>query len=189
MPRRSAAYEDRRQRLVASLVDGSTVLDLGYAQDPNRYLGGHRVGLDLNRPEPGRSCYDEEIVGDVTDLAAALDGRRFATVVCAELIEHLEAPYHFLRSLLGAIEPAGQLVLSTPNPVGFPVVLSEWTRDRRHFYTSEHAWYLAPRWVERLLEASGWRVEQVRGVGLWPFARVPATPGLSYQVVYVARPR
>lgn len=174
--------------MVAAAATGATVLDLGYAQDPNPYLRGHRVGVDLRRPEPGAVRYDEEIVADVRDLGTVLDGRVFDTLACCELIEHLEEPYALLRSLRPLVAPAGRLVLTTPNPTGLPVVLLEWVRSHRRFYTEEHAYYFAPRWVERMLVRTGWHVREVRGVGPWPLAIAGFPAGLSYQVVIVAVP-
>lgn len=187
-PRRSAAYEDRRKRLVAAAATGATVLDLGYAQDPNEHLTGHRTGVDLRVPDCGAVRYDEEIVADVRDLAAVLDGRTFDTVACCELIEHLEEPYSLLRSLRPLVAPGGRLLLTTPNPVGVPVVALEWLRSTRRFYTDEHAFYFAPRWVARMLDRTGWRLTSVQGVGPWPLAIAGFPAGLSYQVVYVAEP-
>ena len=56
------------------------------------------------------------------------------------------------------------------------------------FYTTDHTFYLPPRWVRRLLERSGFELTLTRGVGLWPLGW-PCPTTLSYQVVYVAVPR
>ena len=119
-------YEGRRLQMMASYVQGNNVLDLGFAQSPNALLAPYRtVGLDLNPPATPPTGYAEQIRGDVMTLADHLDGRQFDTVVCGELIEHLERPYDFLRGLRDVVVPGGRLVLSTPNPLGFPVVLFE----------------------------------------------------------------
>jgi len=185
--RRAAAYEERRKQLVAAATVGATVLDLGYAQDPNQHLSGYRVGVDLRRPERP-SGYDEEHVADVRSLPGPLGHRRFDTVTCCELIEHLEEPYELLRILRPLVAEGGRLVLTTPNPTGLPVLALEWARDHRRFYTDEHAFYLAPRWVERMLARTGWRTTRVQGVGPWPIPAPWFPAGLSYQVVYVAEP-
>ncbi len=187
-PRPAAAYEDRRKRMVAAATTGTTVLDLGYAQDPNPHLRGHRVGVDLRLPAPGAVRYDEEIVADVRELDTVLAGRVFDTLTCCELIEHLEEPYALLRSLHPFVAPSGRLVLTTPNPAGLPVVLFEWARSHRRFYTEEHAYYVTPRWVERMLTRTGWQVREVRGVGPWPLAIAGFPAGLSYQAMIVAVP-
>src|ERR1700712_2269775 len=119
-------YEARRLETMASFVKGNDVLDLGFAQSPNPLLSSSpTVGPALPPPAVKPPGYAEQIRGDVMTLAEHLDGRRFDTVICGELIEHLERPYDFLRGLRDVVAPGGRLVLSTPNPLGFPVVLFE----------------------------------------------------------------
>jgi SAM-dependent methyltransferase len=173
-------------------VTGGVVLDIGYAQMPNPYLRAHhRVGFDV---APAPDCdvrYEEHIQADVSVIRERLRERRFDTIICAELIEHLENPYQFLRDLHPLLAPEGRLILSTPNPVGLPVVLFEWLRSHDYFYTREHTYYFAPRWVERLLEGSGYMVTGVDAVGWWlPFGALGFCPAsLSYQVIYTAGAR
>ncbi len=187
---RSTGYERARLRKVAQLTEGREVLDIGYAQIPNPYLEGrHRVGYDLNLPSEGSLRYDEEIRGDVCNITEVLKGRSFDTIICGELIEHLENPYAFLRELRALLKPGGCLIVTTPNPIGFPVFFCELFRLRRFFYTTEHLYYFLPRWVVRMLEHSGYDVALVKPVGWWlPFGVLGFCPvALSYQVIYVAQ--
>lgn len=181
------SYERTRLRKIARRCRGGSILDLGYAHYPNPFLAGMtRVGLDLE-PSRGPTRYDEELIGDVMHPAAALGGRRFDNIVAGELIEHVERPYDFLRGLHPHLASGGRLILSTPNPVGWPCLLFEWLRSRRFYYAQDHAYYFAPRWMERMLEDCGYRVEAVEGVGLLaPLVTLPCPAGLSYQVIYVA---
>lgn len=186
----SNRYEERRMRMLASLARGPRILDIGYAQWPNPYLlrpGWTVSGLDLEEPRE-RTGYSRELVGDANRLAEHVGNERFDTVVAAELIEHLERPYDFLRGVREVLARDGRLLLSTPNPVGWPTVLFEWTRSSRRFYTSDHTFYFSPRWVRRLLDRAGFELTLSRGVGLWPLGWVCPTT-LSYQVLYVAEPR
>lgn len=189
----SHRYEDRRLRLLAAEAVGDSVLDIGYAHWPNPHLGRfYRVGLDLNRPRTDHATrYDEEIVGDVRSVFEAVGGRRFHTIICGELIEHLENPYQLLRDLRPLLRDDGRLLVSTPNPLAIPVVVAELFRLRRYFYSQEHLYYFLPRWVERLFQATGYEVMKLRGVGLWtPLGAMPLCPtALSYQVIYVGRAR
>lgn len=174
-------------RLVARLAEGSRVLDVGYAQWPNRDLlreGRTVVGLDLER-SAAESGYDEERIGDASDLAQSLGDARFDSIVAAEFIEHLEEPYRFLEQARAHLNDGGRLVLSTPNPVAWPTLLFEWGQSERRFYTEDHTYYFTPRWVRRMLERSGYRLSRLHAVGLWPIA-LPCPVALSYQVVYVA---
>lgn len=182
-------YEDRRLRLLSDEAVGTRILDLGYAQLPNRHLvrdGRHVTGIDL-APAPGSSGYDVEIQADVMDFD--LSGPKFTTVVAGELIEHLERPFDFIRRLKDFLEPGGRLILSTPNPLGFPMVFFEYGNSRRRFYSDDHTTCYTPRWMRRVLESCGFSVESTRSVGLWnPILPVPWCPvTFSYQVIYVAR--
>ena len=191
MPRLvSRPYENRRLRRIAERVEGASVLDLGYAQHPNIFFrsGIHRVGLDLAKPKSD-SGYEEELIGDACGLESTLGDRTFDTIVAAELIEHVEQPYDFLRGLKQHLAPRGLLLLTTPNPLGWPVVVAEYLRNKQFFYTEDHLYYFSPRWVERMLQRSGFRVEAVEGLGFWlPKAVIPIrAPSFSYQVLYAAR--
>lgn len=185
----SSGYERRRLRIVSSYTSGR-VLDVGHAQQPNPYLDGSRTtGIDLAEPVTP-SGYESDVVGSATSLGDSFEARSFDTVVAAEFIEHLEDPYRFLRSAHTVLKPDGRLVLSTPNPIGFPTLLFEMTRSHRFFYTEDHTFYFTPRWVERMLNRTGFIVDSIRPVGLWlPRGYVPWAPRwASYQIVYVARP-
>jgi len=185
----SVAYERKRLRLIGRLAIGPKVLDIGYTQMPNPWLRRFEtVGLDVQAPaEP--SGYAEEIRGDAMDLSTLLPGRQFNTVVAGELLEHLENPCEFLRGVRPLVAPGGRLVLSTPNPLGFPVLFCELFRIKRFFYSRDHLCLFPPRWVERLLERAGFEVEAIRGVGLQLVVAAPPCPKcMSYQLIYVARP-
>lgn len=186
----SRSYENRRLKLIASEIAGRRVLDIGYARQPSPYLVGDEVvGLDLDHvDESAAPNYTERLVGDATMLAWCLGDREFDTVICGELIEHIEKPYDFLRQLRSVVAPDGTLVLSTPNPLGFPVILAEALRSDRYFYSKDHLYLFTPRWMKRMLARSGLRLKSVRSVGLWlPKGYVPWCPvWLSYIVIYVA---
>lgn len=167
------------------------MLDVGYAAHPNPYLRDFQVvGFDRTKPTSD-SGYDEHIVGDIAELSSELGGRRFDTILCGEFIEHVERPYDCLRDLGRVLADGGALVLSTPNPLGFPVLGFELVRSKRFFYDADHVYYFPPRWVHRMLCQSGFRVDRTQAVGLWlPFGYLPWCPiALSYQLVYVARHR
>src|SRR5690242_7222517 len=98
--------------MMASLVRGIDVLDLGFAQSPNALLAPYKaVGVDLRLPPVMPAGYAEQIQADVMTLSDHVGGRRFDTVLCGELIEHLEQPYDFLRGLRAVVAPGGRLVL------------------------------------------------------------------------------
>lgn len=188
MTKVNSVYERVRQKKIARIASSGRVLDIGYAQLPNRYFSGDEVvGLDLEKPSKP-SGYAEEIEGSALDLPAAVSGRHFDWIVAGEFIEHLRNPYDFLDSLHPFLARDGHVILSTPNPVAWPTLIFEWLGSKRYFYTEEHLYYFAPRWVHRMLEATGFEVTDTRAVGLWaPGVVLPCPVFLSYQVIYVAR--
>lgn len=54
-------------------------------------------------------------VMSVDSLAAQLAGKGFDVVTCFEVLEHLEDPAGFIRSLKGLLNPGAYLALSVPN--------------------------------------------------------------------------
>lgn len=188
MTKINSAYERKRLRKIAGFVRSGRVLDIGYAQLPNPYfVDVETVGLDLVKPaEP--SGYAEEIQGSALDLPDALGGRRFDWIVAGEFIEHVRNPYDFLDSLHPFLAENGRIVVSTPNPVGWPTLIFEWLGSTRRFYTKDHLYYFAPRWVRRMFDFTGFEVIDTDAVGLWaPGIVLPCPVFLSYQVIYVAR--
>ncbi|MDH3379886.1 MAG: class I SAM-dependent methyltransferase [Gammaproteobacteria bacterium] len=184
------AYELARLRKIARITRSGHILDIGYAQMPNPYYKGVTcVGLDLL--EPTVDCkYAETIVGNALELPEALGSRRFDWIVAGEFIEHIRRPYDFLESLHGFLAPGGQIVLSTPNPIAWPTIIFEWAQSESRFYTKEHLYYFPPRWVKRMLDVSGYDLVDTIPVGLWlPKFVLPCPAFLSYQVIYLAKPR
>ena len=190
MPIEGRGYERHKLRLIGRLAVGPDVLDIGFAQQPNPWLRHfHTVGVDLNRSrEP--SGYAEEIVGDAMCLDVLLHGHRFNTIACGNFIEHIEEPYRFLRSLHPHLCEGGRLIMTTPNPLGFPQIFFEMLRSKRFYYTREHLYAFTPRWAVRLLESAGFLVRSVRPVGLQLLCCAPWCPTfMSHDVIYMAEPR
>lgn len=181
-------YERARLRRIADFCAGNTVLDIGYVQMPNPYLDRFQVtGVDIRKPTIP-TPYRETWVLDAMELPGHLDGRVFDNIVAGEFIEHLERPYDFLRQTRPLLSPQGRIILSTPNPVAFPTLCFEWLCSKHFYYCSEHTYYFAPRWVERMLSRSGYLLQHLVPVGLWtPCGALPCPAGLSYQVIYVAQ--
>lgn len=185
-----ASYEDRRLRLMSEYAIGTEILDVGYSAQPNPYLAhpGRRItGVDI-APSSDDQNYDERHQMNVFDMATQEWMGRYDTIVAGEFIEHVERPYDLCRLFARLLSPGGRLVLSTPNPVGFPTVGLEWLRSKHYYYAEEHTYYFSPRWVERILERSGLYVEAMAAVGFWP-TTLPCPIVWSYQVIYVARIR
>lgn len=181
-------YEYSRLKKIAENVSGIDVLDIGYAALPNPFLLNHRVtGYDLSLPRV-ESGYFEEIQGDVNEITDKLQGRKFDTIILGELIEHVENPYILLDNLHQLLKDNKQVIISTPNPLGFPVCFCELFNIKRFFYDCEHKYYFLPRWAEKLIQQSGYKIKRISPVGLlmpgFPVT-IPCPKMLSYQLIYI----
>jgi glycosyltransferase involved in cell wall biosynthesis len=102
---------------------------------------------------------------------------RFDTVLCCEILEHLQSdPMQMIREVHRILKPGGILVLSTPNAASFAALAAVLHRDHPGFYTTyqrpganawlhpRHAREYAPGEIQRLLEESGFAIETLETV-------------------------
>lgn len=180
-------YERRRLKLLANGLAGE-ILDVGFADCPNAFFDNSATvtGIDLVEADPVLG-YSRQVVGDLHDCVE-LSPTQFDAVVAGEVLEHVEDPYGFLHSLWDRLKPKGVLRLSTPNPLGFPVLFFEMVRSERRFFSDDHMFYFNPRWVVRMLQHTGFEEISLKSVGVWlPGVPLPYSPiSMSYQIVYSA---
>lgn len=81
-----------------------------YIFAPLRKRGGRVVHSDLQHEE------GVDLVGDLTDPAFLnhLRSLRFRSVVCTNLLEHVEKPERIAATLAEVVEPGGRLFVSVP---------------------------------------------------------------------------
>ena len=108
----------------------------------------------------------------VYDAAGPLSGRRFDLVVSLEVIEHLFDPAALLRFARPLLEPAGHLMLSTPYH-GYikNLAIAALGRADHHYQPltlGGHIKFFSNQALRGLLEANGFRVARMSGVGRVP---------------------
>lgn len=61
-------------------------------------------------------------------------------------------------------------------------------RSKAFFYADDHPYYFLPRWVDRRLNWTRYRLVDITSAGIWlPRGYLPWSPiALSCQVIYVA---
>jgi SAM-dependent methyltransferase len=183
------SYSNRRLRKMAAAVDGK-ILDVGYANIPNQYLAGRQIiGVDLSAANYTNN-YHAVVIGDANHLPFQFN--TFDAVVAGEIIEHLEQPLEFLRVCRRVLKPGGLLVLSTPNPYYPPIILLNWLMIRKFFYSSDHIFEIAPRFMARFLEQTGFKLNQMMSGGMIlplgndHYITIPTPKAICYQLIYVA---
>ena len=138
-----------RLKKMASFAKG-TILDIGFTDQPNRFLRGEVYGLDINKPVSVPSNYKGFLVHDAMKLTTIKE--RYDTILAGEIIEHLEKPHEFISGCYEILNPGGILVISTPNPYYFPIASLEMLMIRRFFYARDHVNLYLPRFLVRMME-------------------------------------
>ncbi|OQB59863.1 MAG: Methyltransferase domain protein [Bacteroidetes bacterium ADurb.Bin145] len=158
---------DFRQKLLAKTTSKYDVLlDIGYAEIPNKYLTNKQViGIDLHTIEKP-SNYSKVIVGDASNLADYFDASSINAVCCGELLEHLVNPIDFLKGCHNVLKPNGILALTTPNPHHFFEFVSTIFLSKKFFYSPGHVCIYPQRWLIRMFEIAGFTDIKVMSGGL-----------------------
>lgn len=112
-----------RYQFAEELCRGKRVLDFGcgagYGSQMLSRAAAKVLGLDISREavEYAQKHYQasnlDYMTGDIDLLVSSQ--RRYDTVVCFEVIEHLENPKMFLKDLTVGMTGSGHLIISTPN--------------------------------------------------------------------------
>jgi 2-polyprenyl-3-methyl-5-hydroxy-6-metoxy-1,4-benzoquinol methylase len=103
----------RRRRLT-----GGSLLEVGcgygFLLDEARGYFQDRVGIDLSDAAVAstRQRADRAYQGDISSIPA---GEKFDCIVLISVIEHVYMPVDFLRQLSTHLQPAGKMVIATPD--------------------------------------------------------------------------
>ena len=92
---------------------------------------------------------------------------RYAQIVAAEVIEHLDNPRGFMRDIHALLEPGGTAIVTTPNPLSaMSTALSlvdsrYYVFDRKYYYDAGHVSMLPPWMLRCHAEEAGLGVEKL----------------------------
>ena len=87
--------------------------DYGNTQNIRSLFEGQEyIGVDMN-PGPGvDACID--LTRNFDEIDAELGGKRFATIFCLSVMEHVDQPFRMAENLTALLAPGGKLCLSVP---------------------------------------------------------------------------
>ncbi len=146
-------------RLIASLVRGSSVLDIGSGSGRLlALLAEHCDEVCGLEPNPklvtlSRELHPEATVFQGTGEAVDHLGRKFDAITIIDVLEHIEDDRTQLRRIFEALRPGGRLVILVP---AFPCLFGKRDRQNGHFRR-----YTRKELVGKLREA-GFVVQRVR---------------------------
>src|SRR3989344_9451174 len=93
----------------------STVVDIGFAQNPNPHLRGTVYGIDIvNVPTPKNYAETYKIDLNTDRLPFAEKTVDAVTMGCT--LAHVANPLKVLAEVNRVLKPAGGLIVSSPNP-------------------------------------------------------------------------
>lgn len=182
-------HQLKKHKLMAGLVVGKRVLDIGFAQFPNPFLKDP-IGVDIQIREKPRN-YKKTYKVNLNKEKLPFKDNSFDTVIAGEVIEHVENPSFLLREINRVLEDNGKLIISTPHAGYY------WEIIRNLFFSSiksmdigEHLsnWNILD--FERLLRKNGFEVKKKYGdvFTLPPPLRwkipVQRFPKLSWVIIY-----
>lgn len=165
---------------------GSRVLDVGCGggilSEALAAAGANVTGIDLasrvlevaqlHLLESGHMVEYREISAEA--LAEELPGA-FDAITCMEMLEHVPDPVSIIAACMRLLKPGGRLFLSTLNrtPAAFmlAIVGAEYALKLLPRGTHHYAQFIRPSELARSLRASGFELEDLRGLAYNPFSR------------------
>ncbi len=109
---------------------------------------------------------------DLLESQRGLQGDRFDTIVCSEVIEHTPDPRAAVRGLCEALQPGGYLALSVPNARWkWSLKIAETLKLREHYQGFEN--WVRPGDLIHWLREAGLSIERAEGVHLLPWHFLP----------------
>jgi SAM-dependent methyltransferase len=152
-------YFLRFNKLRAMMKPDDRILDFGcgkgYFLDCLRQRNfSHLTGVDLNQHALESLRQRKYTVGDTIEKVA--DRGPFDCITLFHVLEHIDQPALFLRSLKPYLRPGGRVVIEVPNirSYGFSRFSGNWFYLQR-----EHLYYFNPESLHGLARSSGFQVE------------------------------
>lgn len=155
--------------LLGMIPAGGRVLDVGcsggYLAERLTEGGAQVVGIELDpaAAERARGVCEQVLVGDVEHMELPFEPLSFDAIVCADLIEHLRDPGAFLARVRPLLDPAGRLVLTTPNVANWSIRLQllfgRWRYTERGILDRTHTHLFTRRTLTETLEQAGYGLE------------------------------
>lgn len=116
-------HEHLTEAITAQLPKGSTILDLGAGEGALSQrlqdMGYKVIAVDINEEDfKAKSVIFKKCDFNSKDELTQLihdNSEKFDGVLGVEVIEHLENPWEYIRTLKSLIRPGGYIFISTPN--------------------------------------------------------------------------
>jgi len=149
----------------ATLSRGRT-LDVGFAQEPNKYLKGEVVGIDIQKVKRPPN-YSEVFVVDLNSEKMPFQNKYFDTVILGSCIEHVENPSFLLRESNRVLKNNGKLIVTVPQANDPWTTIHNWILP---FVKDQDAGEHLSNWTKldmiRLIKRNGFNINKIHGTNL-----------------------
>ncbi len=169
--------EKCRHKKIANFSEGK-ILDIGFAQEPNKYLQGDVTGFDLNKPTLPSENYKRIVQGDATKLNEYFKEEKFDTILALEFLEHIEGHVTFFRECNKILNVGGKLIISTPFPYFYKAIIGN-IFCRKSGNINPHISSYRPTLLNGVAKMTGFKVNKVVAA-----SRI-YIPFLTWQMIYV----
>lgn len=177
-----------RLKKIARLANkkNGKVLDVGFSMLPNPFLRGEVIGVDIVLPKKKPKNYSNMIKADVSKLP--FKDKSVDCVVLSGVIEHLENPMKALKEINRILKENGFLLMETPNPYFFPVIISDLLMNLSYYFEDTHINLFPRRIMLKMLWHSGFDLNRIIGCGfnLNDYITFPLPQQLSQDLIYFA---
>ncbi|WP_423606704.1 bifunctional 2-polyprenyl-6-hydroxyphenol methylase/3-demethylubiquinol 3-O-methyltransferase UbiG [Sphingomonas sp. MS122] len=178
---------------------GKTALDVGCGAgllcEPLARLGASVTGVDAAPENIGAARAHAAASGLAIDyqageFEAVARGRTYDLVTSMEVIEHVTDPAAFVAGLAAALAPGGLMILSTPNRTPLSRLAMITVGEGLGMIprgTHDHARFITPDELTRLLAGAGLEVADLRGLSFSPMAGFHLSDDTSLNYLLTAR--
>lgn len=156
-------------RLVRRTLGRGPILDVGAAQGMLGQALGTVAPIDAVEPHPhwaehARAYYRRVFATAIED--APLPKGEYATVVCADVLEHTADPVAVLRELSEAARSDATFIISLPNVAHLSarllLLFGRWPQMERGIFDRTHLHFYTRHTAEHMLADAGLRVVRAR---------------------------
>ena len=181
-------------------LEGRSALDVGCGagllSEPLARMGADVTGIDAAPENVAAAAAHAEGSGlairYMAGELAALDLGTFDLVTCLEVIEHVADKPAFLAALADRLDPAGLLVLSTPNRTAASRLLLVEGAERLGMIprgTHHHADFVTPEELGALLAEAGLTLRETSGIAFSPVKGLHLSDDVSLNYIVTATRR
>ena len=190
-----------KQELIAALLEGvdlksGKILDIGFAQEPNRHLPGEIYGIDIKNFSSAAN-YKETKQVDLNQERIPYEDNFFDAVVVGCTLSHLANPVATLCEVNRVLKGKGWLLITTPNPHYYwEVVLNLFPSFFKYRVAraklEEHFFSFSFYDMHTILSRTGFEIVKRCGY-LFALVKTPIRfnpvyfPSIAYEILYLAR--